>query len=81
MHGGGEAAARQAPASASLLLQAQVLVDGLGLQVSGQSLLVSREAVTGQFDGWGCRHMHGMRVVYAWCMHGRLLNSGLVAVM
>ena len=43
MHGGGEAAARQAPASASLLLQAQVLVDGLGLQVSGQSLLVSRE--------------------------------------
>ena len=43
LHGGGEAAARQAPASASLLLQAQVLVDGLGLQVSSQSYVVSRE--------------------------------------
>ena len=68
MHGGGEAAARQAPASASLLLQAQMLVDGLGLQVSGQSLLVSREAVTGQFDGRGCRHMHGIWYARGICM-------------
>ena len=43
LHGGGEAAARQAPTSPSLLLQAQVLVDGLGLQVSSQSCVASRE--------------------------------------